>query len=43
MTVQWKADNTKSIKELGISYRPLKETMEESFEMLIENKLIPIK
>ena len=32
----WKADNSKSIKELGMSYRPLKETVTEFFGQLIE-------
>lgn len=36
----WRADNSKSIKELGMSYRPLKETMLDSFKMLIDHKVI---
>ncbi|MBL7899691.1 MAG: NAD-dependent epimerase/dehydratase family protein [Crocinitomicaceae bacterium] len=36
----WKADNSKSIRELVVKYRPLKETMLDSFTMLIENKVI---
>ncbi|MCF8427907.1 MAG: aldehyde reductase [Bacteroidia bacterium] len=36
----WKANNTKSIRELNMQYRPLKETMVDSFESLIANKLI---
>lgn len=34
----WKADNSKSIKELGVKYRPLEETMTDFFEQLIESK-----
>lgn len=33
----WKADNTKSKKELGISYRPLSESMNELFQQLIDS------
>lgn len=36
----WKANNSKSINELKMSYRPLKETMEDSFQVLVDNKLI---
>jgi dihydroflavonol-4-reductase len=34
------ADNTKGIKELNMSYRPLEETMIEGFDVLVENGLI---
>lgn len=37
---EWKADNTKSIKELGITYRPLEETMEDAFRQLIDEGII---
>lgn len=37
---EWKADNSKSKRELGITYRPMKQTMEESFQMLIDNQMI---
>jgi len=33
----WKADNTKSIKELGVEYRPLAESMTEMFQQMIDN------
>ena len=32
----WKADNSKSVNELGLSYRPMKETMEEMFQYMID-------
>jgi len=32
----WKANNSKSINELGMQYRPLKETITEFFEQLVE-------
>jgi len=40
MNVEWKADNSKIKRELGISFRPLKETMEDSFQILIDEKII---
>lgn len=36
----WKANNSKSKKELGIDYRPMQETMEESFQQLVDHKLL---
>lgn len=43
VNVEWRADNSKSKKELGASYRPLQETMEDSFQFLIESGLISKK
>jgi dihydroflavonol-4-reductase len=43
VNIEWKADNSKSIRDLNIQYRPLKDTMEDSFKMLIDHKLIPTK
>lgn len=40
VNVEWKADNSKSKQELGVTYRPLKETMEDSFEVLVDNNII---
>lgn len=34
----WKADNTKGIRELGASYRPLDETLRDMFTVLIDSK-----
>lgn len=34
----WKADNTKSIQALGVSYRPLQETLHDMFKVLIQSK-----
>ena len=36
INLEWRADNTKSKEQLGISYRPLEETMKDSFAVLIE-------
>ncbi len=40
VNVDWKADNSKIKSELGIQFRSMKETMEDSFENLIVNKTI---
>jgi nucleoside-diphosphate-sugar epimerase len=40
INIPWKADNSKIKKELGIQFRPLKETMEDSFQSLIDEKII---
>lgn len=37
---EWKADNSKIRKELGINFRPLKETMEDSFQVLIDEGVL---
>ena len=36
VNVPWRADNTKSKRELGITYRPLKESMEDMFQQMID-------
>lgn len=43
VNVTWKADNSKILKELGISFRPMKETMEDSFQVLIDQNMITSK
>lgn len=40
VNVPFKADNSRIKNELGISFRPLKDTMEESFQAMIDNKVI---
>ncbi len=37
----WLADNSKGIRELGMSYRPLRETLVDFFEQLVESGDIP--
>ena len=39
----WVGDNSKSIKELGISYRPLAESMNDFFQQMIDNGLVTKK
>ncbi len=43
VNVPWKADNSKIKNELGMSFRPLKETMEDSFQVLIDEKILTPK
>lgn len=40
VNIPWKADNSKIKKDLGITFRPLQQTMEDSFQVLIDNKVI---
>ncbi|MDF1774609.1 MAG: hypothetical protein P1V13_01180 [Rhizobiaceae bacterium] len=36
VNVQWKGDNSKGKRELGMTYRPLKQTMEDMFQYMID-------
>ena len=36
VNVPWKADNSKSIRELGVTYRPLENSMNDMFQQLID-------
>lgn len=36
----WKADNNKSVKELGMNYRPLETTINDFFGQMVEEKVI---
>ncbi|HPF49962.1 MAG TPA: NAD-dependent epimerase/dehydratase family protein [Draconibacterium sp.] len=40
MNLPFKADNSKSINELGMTYRPLNESMNDMFQQLIDAKII---
>ncbi len=40
VNVPFKADNSKIKNELNMTFRPLKETMEDSFQVLIDEKII---
>lgn len=40
VNVEWKADNSKIKKELGMKFRPLEETMNDSFQVLIDHKMV---
>lgn len=41
VNVEWKADNSKIKRELGMSFRPLQETMEDSFQAMIDAGVLP--
>lgn len=43
VNVPWRADNSKIIKELGMTFRPLQETMEEAFQVLINAGVLKAK
>lgn len=43
VNIPWNADNSKIKKELGMTFRPLQETMEDSFQVLIEEGVITSK
>ena len=34
--VPWRADNSKAVRELGVTYRPLQTTMEDMFQQMID-------
>jgi len=38
--IPWRADNSKIKKDLGITFRPMKETMEDSFQVLVDEGII---
>ena len=38
--IDWKADNSKIKKELGISFRPMSQTMEDAFQVLVDEKIL---
>jgi len=40
VNIAWKADNSKIKNELGITFRPMKETMEDSFQVLVDEKIV---
>lgn len=40
MNLPFKADNSKSIKELGMTYRPLEKSMNDMFQQLIDTGII---
>jgi nucleoside-diphosphate-sugar epimerase len=40
VNIEWKADNSKIQKELGVTFRPLQTTMEDGFQVLVDNKII---
>jgi nucleoside-diphosphate-sugar epimerase len=43
VNVEWKADNSKIKNELGMTFKPLQETMEDAFQVLVDEKIISAK
>lgn len=43
VNIPWRADNSKIKRELGMEFRPLKETMEDSFQVLIDEGILKSK
>lgn len=37
----WKADHSKSVRELGVTYRPLSETIHDHFQQLVDEGVLP--
>ena len=40
VNVEFKADNSKIKRELGINFRPMQQTMEDGFQVLVDNKIV---
>ena len=43
VNIPWNGDNSKVKRELGITFRPLQETMEDSFQVLIDEGILKAK
>ncbi|MFT6324275.1 MAG: nucleoside-diphosphate-sugar epimerase, partial [Halieaceae bacterium] len=43
INIEWKADNSKIKKDLGVTFRPLKKTMEDAFQVLVDEKIVTPK
>lgn len=43
INVEWKADNSKIKNDLGIAFRPLQTTMEETFQVLVDENILKSK
>ena len=41
--IPWRADNSKAKRELGVTYRPLKKSMEDMFQQMIEAGMLKVK
>lgn len=41
--IPWRADNSKIKKDLGMTFKPLRETMEDSFQVLIDAGILKAK
>ncbi|MDB9724860.1 NAD-dependent epimerase/dehydratase family protein [Salibacteraceae bacterium] len=43
VNIPWKADTSKIRNELGMSFRPLRETMEDAFQVLVDEGILKAK
>ncbi len=43
VNVEWKADNSKIKRELGMKFRPMQTTMEDAFQVLVDEKMVSPK
>jgi len=43
INVEWKADNSRIKNELGIQFRPMQTTMEDGFQVLVDEKVLKAK
>ncbi len=43
VNIPWRADNSKAMRDLGVTYRPLKESMEDMFQQMIDAGMIDAK
>lgn len=43
VNILWKADNSKIKKDLGMNFRPMQTTMEDAFQVLIDEKILQAK
>ena len=43
VNIEWKADNSKIKNELGVTFRPIKKTMEDAFQVLVDEKILVAK
>lgn len=43
VNIEWRADKSKIIRDLNMNFRPLQETMEEAFQVLIDEGILKAK
>lgn len=43
VNIPWRADNSKIKRDLGMTFRPMKETMEDSFQVLVDEGILKAK
>lgn len=43
VNVAWRANNSKAIRELGVTYRPLQQSMEDMFQQMLDAGMIETK